>query len=333
MPDPQREIALDTYRYLRVGMPLIVLGLAAAILIQASPAHCFKTSISAYYYAPVHSIFIAALCALGALLTIYKGVCDSEDALLSLAGVLALFVAMVPTPRKMLRPGEITCGNYDLPDDYSVAHGVTNNVLAVIITLVAVQAFTLWMYYRTTKAGDQTTNGPSCGGVLIRAFLWAIIGVIALNFRSSQFLAHGHYVAAVTMFAAIILTVSITAFVSGRQAEELSPHKRLYRRTYWVIAGAMTLTVLLAWGSHKMLPHWIMFVEAALILEFAIYWIIQTIELWNTQNRIALLPDEDRDLLLERGIVRRRHPLELGITREIAPDEKPGKAEKMLRLL
>ena len=346
VPDPQPKTARDTYRYLRVGMPLIIVGLAAAVAIEASSSHCLKTSISAYYYAPVHSIFIAALCALGALLIIYKGVCDSEDALLSVAGVLAFFVAMVPTPRN-LKPHQHVCGSHDLPDvcgkhdlpkDYTVADGVTNNVWAVVIALVAVQAFALLKYYRTNKddgqsADDQSADGPSCGGILVRAFLWAVFGagVIALQFRNSQFLAYGHYAAALTMFGAVILTVGITALVTGYQDESLSPHKRGYQLWYSAIAIAMVATVIFVWQSHKVWPHWIIFVEAMLILEFAVYWITQTIELWKTQNRIALLREHERNLLLARCTKSRREPLRVGITRE--QSESPGKRDTLLRLL
>ena len=50
MPGKHLDISLDTYRYLRAGMAVIIVGLAAAVLLQRSTARCFETSISAYYF-------------------------------------------------------------------------------------------------------------------------------------------------------------------------------------------------------------------------------------------------------------------------------------------
>ena len=51
-------------------------------------------------------MFIGALCAIGALLIVYKGSKDTEDVLLNLAGILAFVVAFVPTSRPVLLCGE-----------------------------------------------------------------------------------------------------------------------------------------------------------------------------------------------------------------------------------
>src|SRR5205823_1232904 len=42
--------ALKTYRYLRLGMVVIVIGLLASMLIQQRNSGCWQGSISAYYY-------------------------------------------------------------------------------------------------------------------------------------------------------------------------------------------------------------------------------------------------------------------------------------------
>jgi hypothetical protein len=97
-----RDITLDTYRYLRGGMAVMIVMLGAAVIGERLTATCWQTSISAYYFTTAHSIFIAALCALGVQFIVYKGSSDTEDVLLTLAGMLAFIVAMVPTTRPVL---------------------------------------------------------------------------------------------------------------------------------------------------------------------------------------------------------------------------------------
>jgi hypothetical protein len=326
MPGKHLNISLDTYRYLRAGMAVIIVGLAAAVLVERSTARCFETSISAYYFTSAHSIFIAVLCALGALLIIYRGSSDTEDALLTLAGTLAFIVAMVPTRRPPDEPANLVCGRFDLPGDYHVEHGVTNNVWAVVIALFVAQTLTWWQYRRT-----KTAQRPSCGGAIVRVILWTImgLGLVALIFFEPEFISLGHGVAAVTMFLAIIATVWINAFLTGRQDKAKSQHKQLYRFAYRLIAVTMFVTVLIVVASHLVLREWILVVEALLIVEFTIYWVIQTVELWNTHSRITLLPEADQQKLSESWTEGRRN--------DIAPEAPPAAgrtaADKALRAL
>ena len=54
--------AVKTYRYLRLAIVVVVAALMAAVLIERlHAAGCWQGSISAYYYTPVHSMFIGAL--------------------------------------------------------------------------------------------------------------------------------------------------------------------------------------------------------------------------------------------------------------------------------
>jgi hypothetical protein len=99
------------------------------------------------------------------------------------------------------------------------------------------------------------------------------------------------------MFAAIILTVVITAFVAGNQDPGKCPHRRRYRAIYQWISVVMVLTLLAAVWLHQVLDgfnHAVIVVEAALIVEFAVYWVVQTIELWGTPTRGALMMDRTR---------------------------------------
>jgi hypothetical protein len=84
-----------------------MIGFVLAIFIgvgfeRSKAPGCFQTSISAYYYTPVHGIFIGALVAVGTCLICLRGNTDAEDILLNLAGMFAPVVALVPTPRYRL---------------------------------------------------------------------------------------------------------------------------------------------------------------------------------------------------------------------------------------
>jgi len=155
------------------------------------------------------------------------------------------------------------------------------------------------------------------------------LGLVGLIFFEPEFISHGHGVAAVTMFLAIIATVWINAFLTGRQDKAKSRHKQLYRFAYRFIAVTMFVTVLIVVASHLVLREWILVVEALLIVEFTIYWVIQTVELWNTHSRITLLPEADQQKLSESWTEGRRN--------DIAPEAPPAAgrtaADKALRAL
>lgn len=93
--------SVKTWRYLRLSMVGVVAALAAAVLyehFQIKERDCFQTSISAYYYTPASSVFVAALVSIGVAMVCLRGSNRREDLLLNLAGMFAPIVAFVPTP-------------------------------------------------------------------------------------------------------------------------------------------------------------------------------------------------------------------------------------------
>ena len=97
---PQRELAqyaIKSYRYLRLAIVVVVLSLIASVIIERAKTSCWEVSISAYYYTPVHAMFVGALVAIGVCLIAVKGSEEWEDMLLNVAGILAPIVAFVPT--------------------------------------------------------------------------------------------------------------------------------------------------------------------------------------------------------------------------------------------
>ncbi len=320
-----RDITLDTYRYLRGGMAVMIVMLGAAVIGERLTATCWQTSISAYYFTTAHSIFIAALCALGVQFIVYKGSSDTEDVLLTLAGMFAFIVAMVPTTRPLL-----LCGRYGLPAEYNMEHAITNNVWAVVIALVIARVVSWWLYRRTNTARAQERLGHGID-VCFCGRSWPL-GLVALIFFRNWFDSNAHGIAAVIMFLAIITTVVTTAFLVSRQDDTKSPHRHLYYMLYQGIAAAMIVTLIAVVVLHLVLDswnHWVIVVETALILEFTVYWVIQTIELWRTPNRFELLPEADQPKLAQRRPT--RGPA--GSLPEVVETTRPPVRERLLTAL
>ena len=183
-----RDTALDTYRYLRGGMPVMLVMLGAALVIERAGASCWQTSISAYYFTAVHAVFIGAICAIGTLLVVYKGSNDTEDVLLNLAGILAFVVAFVPTTRPVL-----LCGASALPVDAVSEHAVVANVWALVVALVVSRAASWWMYRRTGTGRGRSPLGTVAVWVQ-RAVL--AVGLATLVLAPRWFVANAHGIAA-----------------------------------------------------------------------------------------------------------------------------------------
>ncbi|RRQ29140.1 hypothetical protein DK926_04450 [Rhodococcus sp. Eu-32] len=272
---------LGTYRSLRIGVVILVLMLFVSVFIQvASAGWCLQSSISAYFFTDVHTVFIAVLCALGTLLLVYKGSSDTEDVLYDFAGLWAFVVATVPTgwPTNLGPDGggrmRGLCGGPGLPLDYNAGHAIGNNVSSVVVgallVLVASVSFASGAFGASwTPVG---TLARIVGGIVTAVLAYTFV------FTPHWFERHGHSLAAVAMFAFVILAIWADAVLSESDRYVLA-----YR-----IVGIVMLATLIAVLVLSATVEWTLFVlvaEAALILEFAAFWAIQTAELWNTVCR------------------------------------------------
>ena len=276
-----RDTSLDTYRYLRGGIPVMLVMLGVAVVTEWAGSRSWQTSISAYYFTAVHAVFIAALCAIGALLIVYKGLKPTEDILLNLAGVLAFIVAFVPTSRPASPTSEPVLPRTasDLPVEAVTNDAVIANVWAIVVALVVARAASWWMY-RHTGTGREL-------GFIAKVAMWVqravlAVGVVTLIVERDWFVSHAHGIAAVVMFLAIIATVFLTAFMADKAV--LSANPPLYHRIYQCIAITMVVTLIAAVVVHFALDnfnHIVLVVEMVLIIEFGVYWAVQTVEKWS----------------------------------------------------
>lgn len=278
----QRLAVLRTYRYLRVATLVVVGMLLIAVVRQiAAASGCIQTSISAYYFTAAHSVFIAALCVIGACLIVYKGSTDTEDVVLNFSGFLAFVVAFVPTTR------ETVCSGPQLPASYDVAPGISNNVLALFIAGAAAEAVRVYLARRET--GEHLGGGAH--NVLLLGWVVLVAFVVTYVVARSFFEATAHSAAAVILFVGIIYVVLLNARSSRVVGNDA------YVRRYQGVAWLMGLTLLAVVVLHFTLTgfnHVVIVAEVLLIAEFALFWAIQTAELWR-------VIDKD-EIAAERGL-------------------------------
>ena len=284
---------MKTWRYLRVAMIVLTAGLGIAILVEwwQVGRGCWLGSISAYYYTPVNAYFIAALVGIGVCLVCLRGNTDGEDALLNLAGMFAGVVALVPTKLPDFKLCEtsrgtligvatdsgkqvetITIGTTSVRlDDFEeiVEANIENNAIALFFVGV-LGLCALWWF------AQDTHSSPEKARSFAAAFLTVVGAVVVYLVWPDWFLAHAHITAAVLMFVCIGVVVALNSLQCWRKG------KKKRAGVYLSIAAGMALSVAViafirfAFGW----THWFLWIEIALLALFALFWIVQSRELW-----------------------------------------------------
>lgn len=292
-PDPA-VAAVKSYRYLRLAMVGMVVGLGVAVIHEAARVQdCLQTSLSGYYYTPVQNFFVGALVTIGVCLVALKGNTDWEDVLLNFAGICAPFVALVPTPNT----GD--CGT--VTDVVNRDLNVENNVFALIVVIGAMLALlpVLMWRPRTHRPQDPRPTQVETLGYAESVLLYiAAVGVFFL--QPEWFDDYGHPVAAIAMFVFIFCNVVVNArniYVERKETD--APVGRLNRYTW--VAIAMLICALGNWALKEGgFGHWVLTIEASLITCFAVFWVFQTWELWDQGLRTE--PDRPEDTVREKAL-------------------------------
>lgn len=281
-PDPASE-AVKTWRYLRLSMVALVIGLAASVLYEHwhTRTGCWQIALSAYYYTPVQSFLVGALVTIGVSLVAVKGNTDWEDLLLNLAGVAAPVVAFVPTPD----PG--TCGSV-LTTTANRDGNIANNVTALLVAggLGLLTVGILAARGRWNPSARRLTGTARFGFAVTVVLYLATIAVFVLARR--WFVDHGHDVAASAMFAFILLNACLNALNWRRQ-----PGGKPWRVNWYAVVAVLMVAAAVAWtlvGLVGHWPYWIIGIESSLITLFAVFWVLQTIELWDHGLRRTAAP-------------------------------------------
>jgi len=227
-----------------------------------SPDRCWKTSISAYYHTPAQAIFIGSLCAVGTCLIVYRGRNDLENTLLDYTGFMAFIVAFVP-----ITPDGI-CGGSTVPVEWSYVQNSTMALFAV----GSLGAFAA-MRFKFLRANRDSLSKHARWALGI-AIVALVAGIIWIVQEPESFNSIGHYVAAGALFLGVFSVVALHAVGFARRPEGAG---RLTRNWYLIVATAMVLSVMVFVVAKEIgYVHWLLALEAALILAFAWFWFIQT---------------------------------------------------------
>ena len=272
------DTAVQTYRYLRIGLVGAVVLLAASILIERGEAGCWQTSISGYYYTPVRAILVGTLIAVGFALIVIKGRTTGVDVSLNFAGMLAPLVAVIATTNVG------NCWSVDPPasplnPDGTLATWVVanidNNVWALLII-----GFVGIIAWAVIVAGGLRAIFQSGSPILRRGFLatvaFLVLVLLAFLFWD-DFYDRAHGLAAVGLF----LFLAVAVLLNAREVYDV-PGKKAFFVAYVVILAAMILAALPLLFSDW--EHNVLIVEASEILLFGVFWSVQTVELWNTTS-------------------------------------------------
>ena len=325
-PSVSRHDALTTYRVLRVTMVALVALLAASFALLICSTGQRESSISAYYFTATHAVFIAAVCAIGACLIVYNGNTASEETILDVSGGLAFVVAFVPTD-----PDGMQVQLPTKADPFTgSANNLVATAIALVVGLTLYGAVNRWKaWHRVAPTGEafDTTeelaappasnpflrfadrwNGPidrcvtkiSDFATEHRLATW-ILPTLWLSFlalRGAWLLVTGgsykdwaHGYAAVGMFGGIVLVAIYYAFWAMSTSSR--PGAKIYGLLYMLIAGLMlsflAYTAIHKWQAHAEVD--IFKAEVVIIALFAVFWIIQTADLWEDEDKYRQVPD------------------------------------------
>lgn len=285
---------LKTFRYVRVIIVAMSIGLLVAVGIERHRADCTLGSISAYYYSPARGFFVGGLIAIGVCLIAIRDNDNVKDGLLNVAGVFGPMVALVPMNLKILENGrktrEAACiegGSHRGGDGGTPLRiagredAIFNNFTTLVVILAATLAFLgamLWL----RPEGDLTARRWT-------PWLVAVAGLALLvaAYQSPEFfLTKVHYLSAFLLFG----LVAIYAVLDGRDALcQQGARKRgiaYIALGLGIVIGCLAIKVI---GESVDWHYTTLAVELWGIVFFLVFWIIQTADLWDHTTRQAAI--------------------------------------------
>ncbi|MCD9198045.1 hypothetical protein [Aeromicrobium wangtongii] len=273
MTDPRPGRSVETYRFLRLAMVVLVVLLLTAVLRErlADGTRCFETTISAYYFTPVQGVFTASLGALGVCMIVIKAADGAEDLALAIGGMLAVVVGLVPTSERA------RCTASPL-NDLDVAARVDNNVWSALLAGAVGVIVAALVAQRRGQLSPMTRRHRS--GLLVTAAL-LLTGVVWFVAWRDGFIAHVHNTAAIGLFASVVAVVALNAWECRSRDD-----RRTLSRRYLVV-----LTAMIVLGGGLIVARWFGFeagllaAEVVVIALFAAFWLVQTDELWDDGPR------------------------------------------------
>jgi hypothetical protein len=300
----------DTYRYLRMAIVGVLVGLGVAVTYQTARQGFHPlASVSAYYYTPAQAIFVGALVGLGLCMIALRGTTEVEDIFLKVGGMFAIVAGVVPTSRgedydTAVRACEQAAGplltqkasnGLDCPTVRALAEAtkanVENNMTALLVVgFLALLSALLFFLLKDSRsgyreAGDRTRFWWGFGAA---SFVFAV-ALVTFWVSIDQFVSNGHDVAAWSLFACVFVVAAENARRHQDERSDGAPngHKPnpvgvliSYRHHgyYAWIARAMVAAVVIGVSLFILKIITLFWIEMVVALLFALFWLAQTIE-------------------------------------------------------
>lgn len=288
-------VARKTYRHIRIALVVAAFALVVSVGYEFLTSSdrwtrlCWQGSISAYYWTPVHAVFVGALVAIGLSMIVLTTYGHYENMFLNLAGTMAPLVALIP-------PSRPTTCTATRSVDLSVGFDIANNLFAFFLGAGAAVATTLAIVAMAHK------GAPSADYIKRRAWriqMFVVAGVLSGLAVWHFLIKHGfksfaHPVSAVLMFVFIFVVVVINA---SKPTVEPRFHV-LYRVVQWFMVGSVVLLLIakiIISVNHRPWNHYILLIEISMIVAFASFWSLQTAELWNARPGMPVAGVEPLD--------------------------------------
>lgn len=280
-----------TYRYVRLSLVGAMLFLGTGVGLQAATGGPLP-SVSAAYYTAAQGVFVGSLCAIALALLVLSGR-SLEQMLLDLAALFAPVVALVPSPVQtgvvsgvvVSCPGDGSC----VPTDAVPAVAVSMPALLVVGGVGVAATATLAVVQGIVDRGVVVSLIAAAGIVTAWSGWWFL--------SPDTFLKGAHNVAAIAFFALVGAVALIAALRPA--ARTTRRHLRL-RIAYGivvvgiVVALGLLIVVVVARVAGVTaldeLPIPLFFLgEATALVLFAVFWLVQTVELWNEADADAFV--------------------------------------------
>lgn len=323
------EIEAKTYRYLRLTIVILLIGLGAAVFHQARRQDFqLLGSISAYYYTPVQGIFVGVLMAIGACMIALKGTTETEDVLLNFGGMAAAVVALVPTTRGEdfetavracrqeagpLLTEQAASRGLDCPTVQALAAATRANVENNMTSLMAIGGLGL------VVAVVFVLLDLRWGGAVSATYLWGLgLAIVAwgascvgLWVYTDWFIRHAHFGAAVLLFLCVFIVAIANALRRDVRESSLSlvftsvrvALQNLRRALltwplgcYAWVAWAMVAAVLVAGTLFLRGTITLFWLEVVLASLFIVFWLVQTVDLLADEIAEQQRSDDTRPL-------------------------------------
>jgi hypothetical protein len=319
-----KEDAIKTYRYLRIGVIGAVVALGVSIFYEWSQVdfRCYQTSISAYYYTPVRAIFVGSMIVVCFALIVYKGRGPAEDVCLNFAGLFAPVVAVAPTtdvgqcwsrrphPVPVFESGELApwlVANINNNIKTLLWTGLAGLILALILVIVvnaknSKEERKPERLVRGVEAAFKKHEKGTWLSLILTGLLLGIGWLLLLFWDDFYTQAHGY--AAMLFFA--FLWGAIVANVKRHWSQEKAQKGTFWAnlkgqdslfKWYALVALAMAVGFIVLFPAFRLAgKHTVFWLEAWEILWFLVYWILQTAEKWDEE-----ISDEGSDAPANRA--------------------------------